>query len=117
MIVEGNNKLRNVRGLSPTCKVRAINFIHSLVKIWLIERRPQSTFRAGNLMGRQIFETWEHTPLNPLFELYFDKEKNNCAYAIRQAGIAAGYLLKQVIAADPHRFRFNRGFKNSYTLL
>lgn len=116
MIVEGNNKLRNVRGLSPTCKVRAINFIHSLVKIWLIDRRPNSTFQAGDLMGRRVFSTWADTPLHPLYMLYYGRRQDN-VYATRQAGIAAGYLLKQVISADPHRFRFNKGFKNSYTLL
>lgn len=115
MIVQGNNNLRNVHGLSDTERARAIDFIRNLVDQRL-NTSPTAIFRAVDLMGRKVFTTWADTPLDPLYRYYYRKRRDN-QYAMRQAGIAAGYLLKRVIENDSRSFAFIRGYKNGYRLL
>lgn len=115
MIVQGNNILRNVHGISDTEKAQAMDFIRTLVDERL-NVFPTAIFRAVDLMGRQVFPTWANTPLDPLYQYYYGKKRDN-RYAMRQAGIAAGYLLKRVIENDSRSFAFIRGYKNGYRLL
>lgn len=116
MIVRGNDRLRNVHGLTQEENDAAIGFIRSLVEDWLNNHQPNDSFRAVDLMGRHVFPTWADTPLDALYRYYYRKRPDN-TYAVRQAGIAAGYLLKRVIEEDTHhRFEFRQEYKGLYIL-
>jgi len=112
MLFGDNTRLRRVHGFDES-ELRSMRiFLQGSVRTWCRDRKNQS-FRASDLLGGANVN-WQGTPLQPLFDHYFERGHGDETYAIRQAGIAAGYLLKQVLARSNRRYRTEKGYTRMY---
>ena len=99
MLTDKTLKCHNVYGFSDEDIQRIKDYLQGAVQSWCRDRKGK-WFSARDLLGGNNFY-WNGTPLIVLYENYAKKGDN--AYAIRQAGIAAGHLLKQVLRDDTKR--------------
>lgn len=112
MLVGDNTRLRRVHGFDESVLQPIRVYLQGAVRTWCRDRKYQP-FRASDLLGGANFN-WQGTSLQPLYEYYLERSHGNEVYAIRQAGIAAGYLLKQVLSRANRRYRTEKGYTRTY---
>ena len=84
------------------------------VQAWCRDRHGE-WFAARDLLGGANYYYWQGTPLLRLYEYYLEQSDGDVEYAVRQAGRAAGHLLKCFLIEDPKRTYENRqGYTREY---
>jgi hypothetical protein len=93
MIIEGNDKLQNVYGLTKADEEKILVFLKGAVYCWC-KNTPQKSFSLREMLGGKNIGwlDWKDTPLKALLDKHKDKENTN------QAEIDAGWLLKKVVS-------------------
>ncbi len=80
--------------------ISARRFIQSKVNNWC-KTKPNDKFRARDLVGKIELCDWTGTPLQPLHDYRFAKNKET---AFKTAAIDVGWLLKCIIRKDRRVF-------------
>ena len=108
MTIKGfdQNRLRAVSGISDAQRRRMCDFLQGAVYCWC-KNRPSEWFAVRDLLPFY----WTDSPLIDLFNKYYDSDEH-LDYAIHQAAVDAGWLLKEVLANEPRRvFESSKAFK------
>ena len=112
-MIRGYSSYRNVHGFTPNEIRRMLDYLQGAVQVWCRDRHGEG-FAARDLLGGANYH-WEGTPLMPLYEYYMAKSDNNWEYSVKQAGRAAGNLLKRVLIEDTKRnYETRQGFTREY---
>lgn len=78
------------------------------------KRAAELTFAARDLLGGANYY-WQGTPLMPLYDYYLEHSDGDDEYAVREAGRAAGNLLKRVLIEDSKRtYETRQGYTREY---
>lgn len=101
MIINDLTGFRNIRGVNKRDLRRMRDYLLGAVHSWCRDRHGE-WFAARDLLGGANYY-WQKTPLELLYELYLEKSAGDKDYSKRQAGIAAGHILKRVLAEDKKR--------------
>lgn len=100
------NQLRGVSGITDAQHQRMCDFLQGAVYCWC-KNRPNEWFALRDLLPFY----WNDSPLIDLFNKYYDSDEH-LDYAIHQAAVDAGWLLKEVLANEPRRvFESSKAFK------
>lgn len=109
----GDSSYRSVHGFSPIEIRRMLDFLQGAVQVWCRDRHGE-WFAARDLLGGANYY-WQGTPLMRLYEFYMEKSDENDDYSVKQAGRAAGHLLKRVLIEDVKRtYETRQGFTREY---
>ena len=112
-MILGDSSYRNIHGFTPNEIRRMLDYLQGAVQVWCRDRHGE-WFAARDLLGGANYH-WEGTPLMPLYEYYMAKSDNNWEYSVKQAGRAAGNLLKRVLIEDTKRnYETRQGFTREY---
>lgn len=68
MLVNGNDKIRDVTSISDSEKEDILNFLQGSVYSWC-KNRPNEWFSLRDLMGGENYY-WEGTPLQALYDAH-----------------------------------------------
>lgn len=101
MIIESENKVRDVTGITLEQKQRISDFLQGAIYCWCKNRKSE-WFSLRDLMGGDNFH-WDGTPL---FELWDKRHQQGWSDedAIKEAGKEAGWILKATIINDMRKF-------------
>ena len=112
-MVIGHTSYRNVHGFTPREIERMLDYLLGAVQVWCRDRHGE-WFAARDLLGGANYY-WQGTPLMRLYEYYMEQSDEDEAYSVRQAGRAAGHLLKRVLIEDTKRiYETRQGFTREY---
>lgn len=112
-MVIGHTSYRNVHGFSPREIERMLDYLLGAVQVWCRDRHGE-WFAARDLLGGANYY-WQGTPLMRLYEYYMEQSDVDDVYSVRQAGRAAGHLLKRVLIEDTKRiYETRQGFTREY---
>lgn len=112
-MIVGDNTYRNVWGIDEPELQRMRDYLLGAVQVWCRDRHEE-WFAVRDLLGGANF-FWQGTPLMRLFEYYMEKSGEDSEYSIRQAGRAAGHLLKRVLIDDSKRnYETRQGYTREY---
>lgn len=112
-MIKGDNTYRNVHGFREKELRRMRDYLLGAVQVWCRDRHGE-WFAARDLLGGANYY-WQGTPLMPLYKYYMSQSDDNCEYSVRQAGRAAGHLLKRVLVEDTKRtYETRQGFTREY---
>lgn len=101
MIINDLTGFRFVRGIDESELQRMRDYLLGAVHSWCRDRHGE-WFAARDLLGGANYY-WRGTPLQRLYDFYLEISAGDEDYSKRQAGIAAGHLLKRVLAEDEKR--------------
>ena len=108
-----NESYKNVHGLAEQELQRMRDYLQGAVHIWCRDRHEE-WFAAKDLLGGAN-HYWQGTPLRRLYEYYMEQSDGNSEYSVRQAGRAAGHLLKRVLINDTkRRYETRQGYTREY---
>jgi hypothetical protein len=105
MIIKGDDKLKDVFGLSETEKKRIIYFLQGAVYCWCKNLKGE-WFTILDLMGGDNRD-WDGTPLEILYKKHIQNGKS-AKDAFDSAGKESGWLLKKVVFDDKRQFETER---------
>ena len=112
-MIIGDNNYREVWCAEEPEKQRMRDYLLGAVQAWCRDRHGE-WFAARDLLGGANFY-WQGTPLMPLYEYYLANSDEDDEYARRQAGRAAGTLLKRVLIEDSKRtYETRQGYTREY---
>ena len=112
-MIIGDSSYMNVHGFTDRELQRMRDYLLGAVQAWCKERHGK-WFAARNLLGGENYY-WQGTPLMRLYEYYMEQSDEDSEYAVRQAGRAAGHLLKRVLIEDPKRtYETRQGYTREY---
>ena len=111
-MILGIDNYKGVSGFNETDINEMCVFLQGAVYCWC-KNRSEEWFAARDLIGGENNE-WEGTPLFRLYTYYLDNDDNNYAYAVEEAGKAAGRLLKKVLFEDRRVFETEEGYTRMY---
>lgn len=94
---------RAVHGISSEQRHNIMHFLQGSVYCWCKNRKDEA-FAARDLLGGDNYY-WQATPMMVLFEYYRNGDDSNNAYAVKEAGKAAGRLLYQLLYEDKREFQ------------
>jgi len=100
-MINGNNKLKDIVGISNLEKQRIIDFLQGAVYSWC-KNKKNEWFALRDLMGGDNYY-WEGTPLIALYKKHEDILED-WEQAVKEAGKDAGWLLKEMIINDKREF-------------
>lgn len=100
-MIIGESTYQNVHGFSEAELQRMRDYLLGAVQAWCRDRHGE-WFAARDLLGGANFY-WQGTPLIRLYEFYMEQSDEDNDYSIRQAGRAAGHILKRVLIEDTKR--------------
>ena len=114
-------KLRSVSGITKAQHDLIYSFLQGAVYVWC-KLRPSEWFALRDLMGQGTSEDpkdvgnffWNGTPMYALWLKHKnpnDDSAEHISYAIRQAAIDAGWILKEVLAHDKREFDTREAYK------
>lgn len=104
---------KNVHGFTEREIERMLDYLQGAVQVWCRDRHGE-WFAARDLLGGANYY-WQGTPLMRLYEYYMEQSDNDNDYSVRQAGCAAGHLLKRVLLADTkRRYETRQGYTREY---
>ena len=110
MIID-DDYYRNVWGIGKWRQKRMRDYLLGAVHVWCRDHYEE-WFAAKDLIGGPNFY-WQETPLYPLYSYY--RQFGDSNYAIKQAGRAAGWLLKRVLIEDKKRtYETRKGYTRQY---
>lgn len=109
----GDSNFKEVWGFEESQKQRMRDYLLGAVQVWCRDRHEE-WFAARDLLGGAN-NHWQGTPLMPLYEYYLARRNDDNEYAVRQAGRAAGHLLKRVLIEDRKRtYETRKGYTREY---
>lgn len=112
-MIVGEDTYRNVHGFSEVEIQRMLDYLQGAVQVWCRDRHGV-WFAARDLLGGANYY-WQGTPLMPLYDYYMAQSDDNWEYSVKQAGRAAGNLLKRVLIEDTKRtYETRQGFTREY---
>lgn len=112
MIIDDNTYM-NVHGFEEVELQRMRDYLLGAVQVWCRDRHGE-WFAARDLLGGANF-FWQGTPLIRLFDFYMARSDNDSEYSVKQAGRAAGHLLKRVLVEDTKRmYETRQGYTRQY---
>lgn len=112
MIIDDNTYM-NVHGFEEDELQRMRDYLLGAVQVWCRDRHGE-WFAARDLLGGANF-FWQGTPLIRLFDFYMARSDNDSEYSVKQAGRAAGHLLKRVLVEDTKRmYETRQGYTRQY---
>lgn len=112
MIVE-DSSYKNVRGFTEEELQRMRDYLLGAVQAWCRDRHGK-WFAARDLLGGANY-FWQGTPLMALYNYYMGQSAHDEDYSVKQAGRAAGHLLKRVLVEDSKRtYETYRGYTRLY---
>lgn len=112
MIVE-DSSYKNVRGFTEEELQRMRDYLLGAVQAWCRDRHGE-WFAARDLLGGANY-FWQGTPLMALYNYYMEQSAHDEDYSVKQAGRAAGHLLKRVLVEDSKRtYETYRGYTRLY---
>lgn len=104
---------RYVHGFSEREIQRMLDYLQGAVQVWCRDRHGE-WFAARDLLGGANYY-WQGTPLIRLYEYYMEQSDEDDDYSVRQAGRAAGHLLKRVLVEDTkRRYETRQGYTREY---
>ena len=112
-MIVGNPSYNNVYGFTDEEIRQMCDYLLGAVHVWCRDRHGE-WFAARDLLGGANYY-WQGTPLIKLYEYYMELSDNDSDYSVRQAGRAAGHLLKRVLVHDSKRMYETRsGYTKQY---
>lgn len=112
-MIIGDTTYRNVNGFDEIELQRMRDYLLGAVQVWCRDRYGE-WFAARDLLGGANYY-WQGTPLMRLYEYYMEQSDDDSEYLIRQAGRAAGHLLKRVLIEDTKRtYETRQGYTREY---
>ena len=112
-MIDGNTLYRNVYGFDQIELQRMSDYLLGAVQAWCRDRHGE-WFAARDLLGGANYY-WQGTPLMRLYEYYMEQSDGDSDYSVRQAGRAAGHLLKRVLIEDSKRtYETRQGYTREY---
>lgn len=112
MIIEETTYM-NIHGFEENELQRMRDYLLGAVQAWCRDRHGE-WFAARDLLGGANF-FWQGTPLICLFDFYMARSGNDSEYSVKQAGRAAGHLLKRVLIEDTKRmYETRQGYTRLY---
>lgn len=112
-MVNGINTYNQVHGLTEQEESAILAYLQGAVYCWCKNVGTDKWFAARDFLGGENFD-WKKTPMEALFNLYQQGDKSRDAYAIEQAGKAAGWLLLRVLVEDQRVFDTREGYTREY---
>lgn len=113
MIINDSTGCRSVRGFEDSDLKEMRAYLLGAAQVWCRDRHGK-WFAARDLLGGANYN-WKGTPLQSLYNYYLKKRNRNDGYAEKQAGIAAGHLLKRALKDDPKRlYETRQGYTREY---
>ena len=110
-MIKGESTYQNVHGFEEDNLKAMRYYLLGAVQSWCRDRKGK-WFAARDLLGGANYY-WQGTPLYPLFTYY--QQFGDDAYAVMQAGRAAGRLLKRVLIEDKKRtYETRQGYTREY---
>ena len=100
--------VRNVPDITSLEKRRIMDFLQGAVYCWC-NNTPNEWFRARDFLGG-LNSDWKGTPLQILYNNNLSKYGNS-EEAKTQAGIEAGWLLKEVLVSDVRTYESQDDYK------
>lgn len=90
-------------------------FLQGVVYQWILEHKDdvKPSFVARDMLGG-FNNNWEGTPLQFLYDYYYDKTKDD-DYSRKQAAQDAGWALKEMLKNDS-RVEFDNTIKDYYSV-
>lgn len=105
--------IRNVRGI-PREEINRIKvYLQGAVYAWCNSEKKHEVFYARDFLGG-VNNDWNTTPVQVLYDYYRNVMHRNHDYAHREAGKAAGRLLKIVLNEDERQFEIHNGRVKGY---
>ena len=112
-MIIGDNNYREVWCAEEPQKQRMRDYLLGAVQAWCRDRHGE-WFAARDLLGGANYY-WQGTPLMPLYDYYLEHSDGDDEYAVREAGRAAGNLLKRVLIEDSKRtYETRQGYTREY---
>lgn len=112
-MVIGDTYYMNVHGFTERELQRMRDYLLGAVQSWCRDRHG-AWFAARDLLGGAN-HYWQGTPLMRLYEYYMEQSDEDEVYSVRQAGRAAGHLLKRVLIEDSKRmYETRQGYTREY---
>lgn len=111
-MVIGIDNYKGVNGFNENQISEMQAFLQGAVYCWCKNRKDE-WFAARDLIGGDNYY-WQGTPLIALYEYYLDENEASNAYAVEEAGKAAGRLLKGILVEDKRIFETRDGFAREY---
>lgn len=113
-MVLGLTTFKGVNGFSDTQIEEICAYLLDVVHRWC-DRNGYNWFAARDLIGGVNYD-WTGKPLQPLFDYYQGGDEANNDYAKKEAGKAAGRLMKRVLIEDNRRYETREGYTREYRL-
>lgn len=111
-MIRGINTYTNVRGFSERELQRMRDYLLGAVQVWCRDRHGE-WFAARDLLGGAN-TYWQGTPLQRLYDYYMGYSDDD-VFSRKQAGRAAGHLLKRVLIEDRKRtYESRQGYTREY---
>ena len=112
-MIIGDNNYREVWCAEEPEKQRMRDYLLGAVQAWCRDRHGE-WFAARDLLGGANYY-WQGTPLMPLYDYYLEYSDGDDESAVREAGRAAGNLLKRVLIEDEKRtYETRQGYTREY---
>lgn len=100
-MIIGETTYQNVHGFTDAELQRMRDYLLGAVQAWCRDRHGE-WFAARDLLGGANYY-WQGTPLIRLYDYYMEQSDQDDEYSVRQAGRAAGHILKRVLNEDTKR--------------
>lgn len=100
-MIIGDTNYMKVHGFTERELQRMRDYLLGAVQVWGRDRHGE-WFAARDLLGGANYY-WQGTPLMRLYEYYMEQSDEDEEYSVKQAGRAAGHLLKRVLIEDKKR--------------
>ncbi len=112
-MIIGEDTYMHVHGFDDREIQRMRDYLLGAVQVWCRDRHGE-WFAARDLLGGANY-FWQGTPLMRLYDYYMVQSDGDDEYSVRQAGRAAGHLLKRVLVEDTKRtYETRQGFTREY---
>jgi hypothetical protein len=72
-----------------------LDYLQGAIQVWCRNRHGEWFVARDLIEGAKYF--WQGTPLMRLYEYYMEQSGQDDDYSVKQAGRAAGHLLKRVL--------------------
>lgn len=117
------SKLRSVSGITKQQHDLIFAFLQGAVYVWC-KLNPNEWFALRDLMGRGTSDNptddgnffWNGTPMYDLWLKHKnpnDDSAEHISYALRQAAIDGGWILKEVLAHDKREFDIRESYRTN----
>lgn len=106
-------RLIGVHGISQEDINRIKVYLQGAVYAWCNSEKKHEAFRARDFLGGENND-WNSTPVQIIYDYYRNGGRRSHQYAHREAGKAAGRILKMVLSEDEREFKIQDGRVKGY---